>query len=61
MTLTERLALMIFGLTGWSATLFIASSQPSDPLVVSSSAFQAAAMAACFGAALLPGRMARFS
>lgn len=60
MTMTERMRLMASGLFGWSATLFTAYGSP-DTLVVSASAVQAGLMAACFGAALLPGRMARFS
>lgn len=59
MTMTERLRLMAFGLFGWSVTLFTAYGS-SDPLIVSASALQAGLMASCFGAALLPGRMARF-
>jgi hypothetical protein len=59
MTITERTALMAFGLLGWSAAMLTAAHSPTDLLRLVSPV-QAGIMAGCFAAALLPGRTARF-
>jgi hypothetical protein len=58
-TFTERIRLLGFGLFGWCAAMVAAAHSPVD-LVRAISPVQAAVMAGCFAAALLPGRTARF-
>ena len=60
MLFTHRLRLLTFGLFGWSAAMFTAA-ETTSPLVAAASPMQAGLGALCFTAALLPGRMARFS
>lgn len=60
MTFTERLRLIGFGLFGWSAAVISGAETTSD-LIRLLSPVQAGLMAGCFAAALMPGRMARFS
>lgn len=60
MTFPERIRLLAFGLFTWSAAMFTAASHPAVPVATAAPAM-AAIGAGLFTAALLPGRMARFS
>ena len=60
MTFVERLRLMAFGLTTWIFAMFTAA-ETTDSLIKACSPLQAGIGAGLFAAALLPGRMARFS
>lgn len=60
MTFIQRLNLLAFGLFCWSTAMFTAA-EASDPAVAAASPVQAGIGAGLFVAALLPGRMARFS
>ena len=60
MTFPERIRLLAFGLFTWSAAMFTAASDP-DTLTATAAPVMAGIGAGLFTAALLPGRMARFS
>jgi hypothetical protein len=60
MTFNHRLRLLAFSLLTWTSAMFVASGSTSA-VVAGTSPVQAGIGAGLFVAALLPGRMARFS
>lgn len=60
MTVAERIALLVFGVTTWSTGMITAAAETTD-LVALSAPVMAGVGAFLFVTALLPGRTARFS
>ena len=60
MTIAERIVLLVFGVTTWSAGMFTAAAD-TGTLVEIASPVMAGGGAALFVTGLLPGRTARFS